>query len=302
MKKIADMKTDSELKGIRNASTGLTIQRLCWVLLLIAVAFGVDCGVRAWSESTGDGLPNPAYAMKVERRVKPSALADAAADFKFGPGEFPIFGETFSQDSIFSMETMVIHDGIAVSEPSKNWSQASYTFDRPLDVREGDITIYWAFFSDPSVGEERGKLYTYLNFTDPPKTNHPEPARVALNVRPGAWCMFYRDPGWQLKNDPEWKVDVPGRTFPDRQTVERFRLVIRWSGTDYVRFEPDWWDRASASWKLLTRRESSRSESAVMELSIREHLLGHTSFRSLQFQSVSDTPRLDTVVVTRTKR
>jgi hypothetical protein len=155
-----------------------------------------------------------------------------------------------------------------------------------------------AFRSDASTGPEESKLYMYLNFTDVPVLTYPEPARVALNVRPAAWCVLYRDPGWQIPNDPDLAIDPPTFTFPNPQTVEKFRVIVHWAGGDLVTVTPAIWNRSAGVWQPFTPRDHPELGPAIMNLSIATHLFGNPVFKSLFFQSYSSIPELDSVLVT----
>ena len=182
--------------------------------------------------------------------------------------------------------------------PNENWGQITYFFDDPPDVRDGDIAVYWAFRTNAAAGAEEGKLYMYLNFTDVPVLTFPEPARIALNVRPSTWCVLYCDPGWQLPNSPELYIYPSAITFPDTQTTEKFRVIIHWAGGDHVTATPEYWDRTVGSWQPFTLRDSPNAGPVVMDLSIGTHLLGNTVFKSVFFQTYGSDPELDCVLIT----
>ena len=193
---------------------------------------------------------------------------------------------------------MFVHGGFLSALPGENWAQATYFFDNPPDIRNGDIVVHWAFKSVPLAGPEESKLYMYLNFTDVPVLTYPEPARIAMNVRPMTWCVLYCDPGWQLPNDPDLYIDPPAPTFPDAQTIEKFRVIVHWVGGDHVTVTPAFWNRTAGLWQPFTPRDHPELGPVVMDLSIASHLFGNTVFKSLFFQAYSSYPELDSVLVT----
>ena len=233
------------------------------------------------------------------RGTDPDTLAEVNAGFSLNASDQPIFAESFTNGSRLALDRMFVHDGFVSGLPGENWAQVIYYFDTPPDVRDGDIVVYWAFKSVAAAGPEESKLYMYLNFTDPPAPPlFPEPARIALNVRPAAWCVLYCDPGWQLPNDPNLLIDPPTATFPDTQTVEKFRMIVHWAGGDHVTVTPSVWNRVAGQWQPFTLRDQPDAGPVVMDLSITDHLLGNTVFKSLFFQAYDVYPELDGVLVT----
>lgn len=224
--------------------------------------------------------------------------AEVTGEFSLDLADQPIFAESFTHGSRFQSDRMVVQNGFISSPPGENWAQATYFFDDPPDVRDGDIVVYWGFKSVAAAGPEESKLYMYLNFTDVPVLTYPEPARVALNVRPGTWGVLYCDPGWQLPNDPDLAVEPPFATFPNPQVVEKFRVIIHWAGGDNVTVTPAIWNRTAGSWQPFTLRDQPQLGPAVMNLSIATHLFGNTVFKSLFFQAYDTYPKLDSVLVT----
>jgi hypothetical protein len=225
-------------------------------------------------------------------------LAEITGVFSTAPADRAIFAESFSHGMRFGSDRMAVQSGFVSALPGESWAQITYFFDDPPDVRDGDIVVYWAFKSDASPGPEWSKLYMYLNFTDVPVLTYPEPARVALNVRPAAWCALYCDPGWQLPNDPELAIDPPVATFPNPQVVEKFRVIVHWAGGDSVTVTPALWNRAAGTWQAFTPHDHPELGPAMMNLSIATHLFGNTVFKSLFFQAYSSYPQLDAVLVT----
>lgn len=225
-------------------------------------------------------------------------LEEAMREFKISSGERPIFAESFSRGSHFGMVGAVTKGGFAMAEPGKSFSQLNYEFDEELDVRRGEISVYWAFRANRSAGEDDSKVTMHLNFTDPPRRGHPEGAHLSLAVRPGSWSLLYVDPGWQMDNLAESKLDPPFDYFLDPTKVEKFRLVIRWVGGDRVLAEPSCWNPRSGRWEGFPPYERPGAQSVVMELSINKHLLGRSLFKSVFFQFQSEASSLDTVVVT----
>ena len=247
------------------------------------------------NDADGDGVSDWA---EWRRGTDAETLAELAGEFSTDPNERPIFADPFSGGTRFGLDKMLVQNGRVSGAPGENWGQVAYFFDDPPDVRDGDIVVYWAFRTNAAAGAEEAKLYLYLNFTDVPVLTFPEPARIALNVRPAAWCVLYCDPGWQLPNDPEMSIDPPALTFPDTQTTEKFRLTVHWAGGDLVTVTPEYWNRTVLAWQPFTLRFAPGAVPAVMNLSIANHLLGHTVFKSVFFQTYDTWPELDSVLVT----
>lgn len=247
------------------------------------------------SDSDGNGVSDWA---EWRRGTDPDTLAEVNGEFSTDPADRPIFAESFTNGSRFGSDRMFVHDGFVSGLPGENWAQVTYFFDQPPDVRDGDIVVYWAFKSVPLAGPEESKLYMYLNFTDVPVLTYPEPARIAMNVRPLTWCVLYCDPGWQLPNDPELYIDPPVTTFPNAQTIEKFRVIVHWEGGDRVTVTPAFWNRTAELWQPFTPRDHPELGPVVMELSIANHLFGNTVFKSVFFQAYSSYPELDSVLVT----
>ena len=246
-------------------------------------------------DSNGDAVSDWA---EFQRGTDPATLSTLQQEFAVGPLERAILGETFSEGTRFGLDRMIVQDGFARAGPGQEWPQCTWFFDQPPDLRDGDVCVYWAFKTDPAAGEEPGKLFMYLNFTDVPVFTFPEPARIAFNARPRGFSVFYCDPGWELPHDPDIYVADPPEWFPDAQTVEKLRLIIHWAGGDVVYATPSWWDRQTLQWRPFFPRDFPESDPVVMQLSITGHLLGHTTFKSLFFQVVTDVPQLDSVFVT----
>ena len=243
----------------------------------------------------GDGVSDWA---EWRRGTDGEILAELGSTFALDPADHPIFAEAFSSGSRFSLDRMSVQNGFLAGLPNENWTQATYFFDHPPDVRDGDIAVYWAFRASPAPTPEHNKLYMYLNFTDVPTDSYPEPARIALNVRPMNWCVLYCDPGWQLPNDPELYIDPPAPTFSTAQTVEKFRVIVHWAAGDLVTVTPALWSPAEASWRPFTFRDDPNAGPVTMNLSIASHLFGNTTFKSVFFQAYSTYPELDSVLVT----
>ena len=246
---------------------------------------GDNDGVSDWSEW--------------RRGTDAATLAEVEPGFAIASSDRPIFAESFTNGSRMGSDRMFVHGGFMSGLPGENWTQVAWIFDTPPDVRAGDIAVYWAFKSAAAQGPEYSKLYMYLNFTDVPAPPlFPEPARIAVNVRPAAWSQFYCDPGWQLPNDPNLAIIPPTATFPDPQTVEKFRMIVHWAGGDRVTATVEIWDRGAAQWQPFVLRDQPELGPVVMELSIAGHLFGSTVFKSLNFQAYDVFPELDSVLVT----
>ena len=246
-------------------------------------------------DADGDGVSDWG---EFQRGTDPASLSALREEFAVGPLERAILGETFTEGTRFALDRMIVQDGFVFAAPGEEWPQCTWFFDQPPDLRDGDVCVYWAFKTDASAGEELAKLLMYLNFTDVPVLTYPEPARIAFNARPRAFSVFYCDPGWQLPNDPDIAVGDPPAWFPDAETVEKLRLVVHWAGGDAVVATPSWWDREAQQWRPFFPRHDPEAGPVTMPLTISGHLLGHTTFKSIFFQVVSDAPRLDSVLVT----
>jgi hypothetical protein len=246
-------------------------------------------------DSNGDGVSDWA---EFQRGTDPATLSALQQEFAIGSLERAILGETFSNGTRFGLDRMVVQNGFARAGPGEEWPQCTWFFDQPPDLRDGDVCVYWSFKTDPAAGEEPGKLLMYLNFTDVPVLAFPEPARIAFNARPRGFSVFYCDPGWELPNDPEIYAADPPQWFPDAQTVEKLRVIIHWAGGDVVYATPSWCDRQTLQWRPFFPRDFPESAPVVMQLSIANHLLGHTAFKSIFFQVVTEVPQLDSVLVT----
>ena len=205
------------------------------------------------NDADGDGVADWA---EWRRGTDAETLAEVESEFALDASDIPIFADAFSDGSRFDLDRMFVQNGHVSGAPNENWGQITYFFDDPPDVRDGDIAVYWAFRTNAAAGAEEGKLYMYLNFTDVPVLTFPEPARIALNVRPSTWCVLYCDPGWQLPNSPELYIYPSAITFPDTQTTEKFRVIIHWVGGDHVTATPEYWDRTVGSWQPFTLRDS----------------------------------------------
>ncbi len=247
------------------------------------------------NDADGDGVSDWA---EWRRGTDPETLAEVGSDFSLDPNDHPIFADALSVGTRFGLDRMIVQNGHASGAPGENWGQVTYFFDDPPDVRDGDIIVYWAFRTNAAAGAEEAKLYMYLNFTDVPVLTFPEPARIALNVRPATWCVLYCDPGWQLPNDPNLFIEPPAPTFPNTQTTEKFRMTVHWVGGDQVTATPEYWNRTAAAWQPFTLRDFPNAGPVTMSLSISSHLLGHTVFKSLFFQTYDTYPELDSVLVT----
>ena len=232
------------------------------------------------------------------RGTDAETLAELSGEFALDPNDRPIFADAFSGRTRFGLDRMTVHDGFVSGVPGENWGQAAYFFDDPPDVRDGDIVVHWAFRTNSAAGAEEAKLYMFLNFTDVPVLPYPEPARIALNVRPSAWCVLYCDPGWQLPNDPELYIDPPAPTFLNAHTTEKFRMTVHWAGGDRVTVTPEYWNHAIEIWQPFTPRDLPNGGPVVMSLSIANHLLGNTVFKSVFFQTYAAYPELESVLVT----
>ena len=249
----------------------------------------------AENDGDGDGVADWS---EWRRGTDPETLAEVNAGFSLAASDQPIFAESFTSGSRMGSDRMFVHDGFVSGLPGENWTQVAYTFDTPPDVRDGDIVVYWAFKSVAAAGPEYSKLYMYLNFTDVPAPPlYPEPARVAMNVRPATWSVLYCDPGWQLQNDPELAISPTISTFPDAQTTEKFRMIVHWAGGDHVTVTPSVWNRIASQWESFVPRDQPELGPVVMDLSIATHLFRNTVFKSLHFQAYDTYPELDSVLV-----
>ena len=248
------------------------------------------------NDADGDGVADWS---EWRRGTDPETLAEVDAGFSLAASDHPIFAESFTSGSRLGADRMFVHDGFVSGLPGENWTQIAYYFDTPPDVRAGDVVVYWAFKSVAAAGPEYSKLYLYLNFTDVPAPPlFPEPGRIAMNVRPSTWCVLYCDPGWQLPNDPELAISPPTFTFPDPQTVEKFRMIVHWVGGDHVTVTPSIWNRVAAQWQPFTLRDHPEFGPVVMEVSISSQMLGSSVFKSINFQAYDTYPQLDSVLVT----
>ena len=248
------------------------------------------------NDDDGDGVSDWS---EWRRGTDPETIAEVNAGFSLDAADQPIFAESFTNGSRMGSDRMFVHGGFMSGLPGENWTQIACFFDTPPDVRDGDIVVYWAFKSVAAAGPEYSKLYMYLNFTDVPAPPlFPEPARIAMNIRPATWSVLYCDPGWQLQNDPDLAILPPTSTFPDPQTVEKFRMIVHWVGGDHVTVTPSIWNRDAQQWQAFVLRDQPELGPVVMDLSIANHMLGSTVFKSLNFQAYDAYPELDSVLVT----
>ncbi|MBC8166524.1 MAG: hypothetical protein H7Y20_11715 [Bryobacteraceae bacterium] len=225
-------------------------------------------------------------------------LREATAEFDIASNERLVFGESFSDDSQFTLESMAVGEGVAFSTSDKHGAQARYEFKRPLEISEGDVAVYWAFRSNSEAGAEEGKLQMSLDFATPSPANEESPVQLALEVRPRASCVLSVKAETQGKTFPEMIIEAPGKTFGTIAVVEKFRLLLRWLGGDRVVVEPFWWDRKTERWEKFRRSEAEGRIPVALELSLKNDLLERQVIKSIQFQPYSVEAKLDTVVVT----
>jgi hypothetical protein len=187
--------------------------------------------------------------------------------------------------------------GAAFRVPGQAIRESGYVFDEPLDVRSGDVLVYWSFRSDRSAGEENGKLTMHLAFSEPTAGGREDRSQVSLTVRPGAACVLGVGGGIEPKGVVEHLVEAPVENFIDLAKAAKFRLLLRWVGGDRVVVEAASWNPRSRRWEAFIPFDRPGAPPLVMELSTVRNLLGTSSFKSIHFEAQSAVPILESVLV-----
>lgn len=189
---------------------------------------------------------------------------------------------------------MVVTNGELHGVAGTYWMGALHRFHRSLTLDEGDLAIYWSLRADRSLGEERGKVFVHLNMTDDPAAF--EQFNLTMNVRPGGWFYpLYADPGFNIPHTIEETLDPPAGGFPDAQTYETYRLLIRKTGTNVVQLTPFWWNRTTNGWQAISARPGSQ---VPLVAPINTLLQGREFFYSLEIQFYESVPAVDGLAVT----
>ena len=175
--------------------------------------------------------------------------------------------------------------------------EIGYNFDEALDVRAGDIALYWSFRSDRSRGVEPGKLTAHLAYSDPAQGGREDRAQISVVVKPGAAAILGLSGGSFSEEELEHEVEAPVENFTDMTRVAKFRLVVRWAGGDRVVAEAASWNPRSNRWEAFVPFDRPGAPPLVMEMSIERHLLGVPKFSALYFEAQSEVPILDSVLV-----
>ena len=163
-----------------------------------------------------------------------AAPVQATDQFAFGAGESVLFHSTFTNASGWTLRDMVVTNGELRGVAGHYWMGALHRFARTLTLDEGDLAVYWSLRADASLGEERGKVFVHFNMTDDPAAF--EQFNLTMNVRPGGWFyLLYADPGFNIPHTIEEILDPPAGGFPNAQTFETYRLLIRKTGTNAAR-------------------------------------------------------------------
>lgn len=218
----------------------------------------------------------------------------ATDQFVFGAGESVLFHSTFTNASGWTLRDMVVTNGELRGVAGNYWMGALHRFPRTLTLDEGDIAIYWSLRADRTLGEERGKVFVHFNMTDDPAVL--EQFSLTMNVRPGGWFYpLYADPGFNIPHTIEETLDPPPGGFPNAQTFETYRLLLRKTGTNFVQITPCWWNRTTNGWQAIPARPGSHSPLVAQ---ISTHLLGHEFFYSLEVQFYESVPAVDALAVT----
>ncbi len=181
--------------------------------------------------------------------------------------------------------------------PGQKIRESGYVFDQPLDVRSGDILVYWSFRSDRSAGEEESKLTMHLAFTEPTAGGREDRSQVSLTVRPGAACVLGVGGGIEAQGEVEHLVDAPVENFVDPAKPAKFRLLLRWVGGDSVVVEAASWNSRSRRWEAFIPFDRPGAPPLVMELSTVRNLQGTSSFKSIHFETQSVVAVLESVLV-----
>lgn len=225
------------------------------------------------------------------------AFAAARREFGTGAVERPAlalnFGEVGNPGN-----RRVVEKSATFRLPGQPSRERGYIFDEPLDVRTGDVAVYWSFRTDRTQGEDKGSMTMHLCFTEPSAGGRDDRAHVSLTVRPGAASILGVGGGVLMENGMEHMVEVPVENFMDPTKVAKFRLLLRWAGGDRVVVEAASWNPRSKSWDGFIPFDRPGALPLVMELNTRRHLLGTTSFKSIHFESQSTVPVLEAALVT----
>ena len=222
-----------------------------------------------------------------------AAPIQATDQFAFGTGESVLFHSTFTNAAGWTLRDMVVTNGELRGVPGNYWMTASHRFPRTVTLDEGDLAVYWSLRADKSLGEERGKVYLHLNLTDDPAAF--EQVSLTMNVRPGGWFYpLYIDPGFNIPHTLEETLNPPPGSFPNAQTFETYRLLIRKTGTNVVWLTPFWWNRTTNGWQAIQALSGSH---VPLVGQISGHLLGNEFFHSLDVQFYESVPAVDALAL-----
>ena len=186
-------------------------------------------------------------------------------------------------------ESLEIQNGTLTHGDSGNYGRASYTFDTPLNLSDGAISLYWVAAFPDGARKEREAYWPSLQYADNPavcwdrstndvlaldangqcESNHlqvDENSELRVWLRPEAPTSFnrvYIDQGFIPGIDPE-RSDNPlaqleSPDHPD-STAEQYRLRIKQTGETTTAIL-DYW--AGANWQGLTARKNSSNPLSI---------------------------------------
>jgi hypothetical protein len=246
----------------------------------------------------GDGESKPIRVFDPQRSAEDRATS-AAVKLEFGVSavERPALAARLGGERMQGEQRRGA--GIAAFRVSgQSMREVGYVFDEPLDVRLGDVTVYWSFRSDRNAGEDLGKLTMHLAFTDPTAGGREDRSQVSLTVRPGSASILGVGGGAKASSEVEHLLEVPVENFIDPVRVAKFRLLLRWVGGERMLAEAASWNPRSNRWEGFIPFDRPGAPTFAMELSTARDLLGTSSFKSIHFEAQSGVPELESVLVT----
>jgi hypothetical protein len=250
------------------------------------------------AEATRQGAPSaPVRMFDPEHNPRDrTTYAEAKREFGASAVERPALALRFMGGSALK-EARGSGTGAAFRVAGQSVREAGYNFDEALDVRSGDIAVYWSFRSSADEGEENGKLTMHLCFSDPTSSGRDDRAQVSLTVRPGGPSSLGVAGGGRVDSDVERLVEAPVENFIDRANVAKFRMLLRWVGGDRVVVEAASWNARASRWEAFIPFDRPGAPAFVLELSSARNLRGTTTFKSIYFEAQSAVPVLESVLV-----
>lgn len=243
-------------------------------------------------------MGNPIQTFDAARNVSDrTALFVLRKEYNVTGIERPVLAVIFDQ-GLRVFNRRLVADEAAFRVENHEARQFAYNFDRPLDLREGRITVYWSIApgSNSVLHSDDFTLQLYTSKSIGPGGDRR--SRVYFTTKSIGVSMLGFDATLEGKNEIEHAVEVPMDNVGSGNVRGKYRMLIAGDGGERVNVEVSSWDYRKMRWQGFIPYDRPGAEQLVMELSGARNLSGVDYIKSIVFETSHNGPILENILVT----